>query len=71
MLPVGEMAGILIVTLLTLQTANVLNGYTIHFFVLYVVVKLFVNAVEFVAGTVAVIKVYFCFSVTVYAPAHA
>ena len=57
---------------LALCTANLFNGYTIHFTGFDIVVKLFVDAVEFVTLTrFFVIKINFRFSVTVDTPAHA
>lgn len=62
---------VLIVTFLTFQTTDIAYSHTIHFVVLYIVMKLLVNAVEFVTSAVAVVEINFCFSVTVYTPAHA
>ena len=53
-------------------TANLFNGYTIHFTGFDIVVKLFVNAVEFVAlPGCFIVKINFAFAVAIYAPPHA
>ena len=59
----------LIVTFLALQSTDILDGDTIHFTGLYIIMKLLVNAVELISGTVC-IEVYFRFTVTVNTPSH-
>jgi hypothetical protein len=61
----------LVVTFLTFQTANIFYGNAIHFTGPYIVVEFFVNAIEFVACAVIVIKIHLAFAVAVDTPAHA
>jgi hypothetical protein len=46
----------LIVTLLTFQTADIFHRQAVHFSCFEIVMELFVNAVEFVAGAVVVVE---------------
>ena len=56
---------------LALNPTDILHRYAVHLTSLDIVMELLVNAVEFVAGAVIVVKVNLCFAVTVDTPAHA
>src|SRR5204862_7496453 len=57
-------------TILALNSANILHGDTIHFPGFNIIVEFFVNAVKFISRAVIIIKVHFCFAMAVYTPAH-
>ena len=56
---------------LAFQTADIFYCYAIHFAGLKIIMKFFIDAIEFIAGRIGVIEVHLGFTVTVDAPAHA
>jgi len=60
------------VTFLTLGSADLFHGNTVHLVILNIVVEFLVNAVKFItACIVLIIEINLGFAVTVDAPAHA
>src|SRR5438105_3242879 len=60
-----------IMTSLAFYSANILYPDAVHFACLKIVVEFFVYTVKLISRRVIIIKIHFCFAVTVYAPAHA
>ena len=57
---------------LAFSATNFLNRYTVQLLILDILVEFGVNAVKLIAGAVLfIIKIHFCFAVTVDTPAHA
>ena len=56
---------------LALRSSNILHCNTIHFVVLYIIVKFFIDTVKFVTGTVCIVEVNMCGALAVDAQTHA
>ena len=57
-------------TFLTFDSTNISDPYTIHFPGFEIIMEFFIDAVKFIAGTVIIIEIHFCLTVTINTPAH-
>src|ERR1035437_2357669 len=61
----------LIVAFLTLSSTDLLYCYAIIFFIFYIIMKFFIDAIKFISMPFIIIKLNLCFPVAINTPTHA